>query len=214
MLLINHRLYPLHVFTLISGAVARTAAAFGEGVGDIFLDNVVCDGNELRLIDCPSNPLAAHNCLHSEDAGVVCQPYTVCSNQGDIRLVAGARDSEGRVEVCNQNRWGSVCDIGWGMNDANVACRQAGFGSGSVKLLNVSSQSTISSVIAASAVLANAAFGEGTGPIWMSGLSCGTTELSLFSCSSATPLGSVENTTSCRHADDAAVRCQGLATST
>jgi deleted-in-malignant-brain-tumors protein 1 len=57
-----------------AGAQARGNAAFGQGVGDIFLDNVVCDGNELRLIDCASNPLAAHNCLHSEDAGVVCQP--------------------------------------------------------------------------------------------------------------------------------------------
>ena len=44
--------------------------------------------------------------------------------------MAGARDSEGRVEVCNQNQWGSVCDMGWDMNDGNVACRQAGFGSG------------------------------------------------------------------------------------
>ena len=62
----------------------------------------------------------------------------------------------------------------------------------------------------ASVVLANAAFGEGTGPIWMSGLTCGTTQLSLFSCTSTSPIGSVP--TSCRHADDAAVRCQGLAT--
>ena len=112
------------------GAMPRSQAAFGQGVGDIFLDNVVCNGNELRLLDCSSNPLAAHNCIHAEDAGVVCLPSSVCSNQGDIRLVAGARDSEGRVEVCNQNMWGSVCDIGWDMNDANVACRQAGFGSG------------------------------------------------------------------------------------
>ena len=59
---------------LFTGAQARARAAFGQGIGDIFLDNVVCDGNELRLIDCASNPLAAHNCLHSEDAGVVCQP--------------------------------------------------------------------------------------------------------------------------------------------
>ena len=57
-----------------TGAGARRRAAFGQGVGDIFLDNVVCDGNELRLIDCASNPLAAHNCQHSDDAGVVCQP--------------------------------------------------------------------------------------------------------------------------------------------
>ena len=44
--------------------------------------------------------------------------------------MAGARDSEGRVEVCNQNQWGTVCDVGWDLNDGNVACRQAGFGSG------------------------------------------------------------------------------------
>ena len=48
----------------------------------------------------------------------------------------------------------------------------------------------------------------------MSGLTCGTNELSLFSCSSNTSLGTVETTTSCRHADDASVRCQGLATGT
>ena len=62
------------------------------------------------------------------------------------------------------------------------------------------------------AALANAAFSEGTGRIWMSGLTCGTTELSLFSCSSTTAIGSVESSTSCTHADDASVRCQGLVT--
>ena len=46
----------------------------------------------------------------------------------------------------------------------------------------------------------------------MSGLTCGTTQLSLFNCTFDTPIGSVENMTLCRHADDAAVRCQGLAT--
>ena len=138
--------------------------------------------------------------------------HAACT-QGDIRLVAGAHDSEGRVEVCNQNQWGSVCDMGWDMNDGNVACRQAGFGSG---MLIFSSYITVVPLTlsvfirVASAVLSNAAFGEGTGPIWMSGLTCGTTELSLFSCTSATPIGSVPS--SCRHADDAAVRCQGLAT--
>ena len=54
--------------------MARRQAAFGQGTGPIFLDNVVCSGSEVRLTDCASNPLAAHNCLHTEDAGVVCQP--------------------------------------------------------------------------------------------------------------------------------------------
>lgn len=134
----------------LSGAQPRPNGAFGQGVGDIFLDNVVCDGNELRLTDCASNPLAAHNCRHAQDAGVVCQPaisreYSyevhnfklhayhntthihIACTQGDIRLVAGSAANEGRVEICNSNMWGSVCDQGWDINDARVACRHAGY---------------------------------------------------------------------------------------
>ena len=51
---------------------------------------------------------------------------TVCTT-GGIRLVGGTSALEGRVEVCNNNQWGTVCDDFWGTTDANVACRQLGF---------------------------------------------------------------------------------------
>ena len=58
---------------VITGAIARSRAFFGQGSGDILLDNVACTGTETRLIDCPNNGIGIHNCVHSEDAGVTCQ---------------------------------------------------------------------------------------------------------------------------------------------
>ena len=51
---------------------------------------------------------------------------TVCVN-GDLRLVGGSNDMEGRVEMCLNQQWGTVCDNGWDATDAGVACRQLGF---------------------------------------------------------------------------------------
>lgn len=38
----------------------------------IILDDVHCEGDEERLVDCPAS--TEHNCRHYEDAGVECQP--------------------------------------------------------------------------------------------------------------------------------------------
>lgn len=56
--------------------------------------------------------------------------------EGEIRLVDGSSASEGRVELCHNQQWGTICDDGWSEIDANVACRQADF-SGFGKFPNV-----------------------------------------------------------------------------
>ncbi len=52
------------------GAVARSFAAFGQGTGPIWLDEVGCQGDEASLAFCPID--STHDCSHFEDAGVEC----------------------------------------------------------------------------------------------------------------------------------------------
>ena len=44
-----------------------------------------------------------------------------------IRLNGGSNDNEGRVEIFLDGQWGTVCDIGWSLPDAEVACIQLGY---------------------------------------------------------------------------------------
>ncbi|XP_051741124.1 deleted in malignant brain tumors 1 protein-like isoform X3 [Ctenopharyngodon idella] len=136
---------------------AKSSAYFGQGSGQIWLDEVRCRGNETTLINCSSNVWGKHNCGHGEDAGVICQV---------VRLVNGSKACSGRVEVLHNGIWGTVCDHLWDSTDAAVVCREMGCGS----------------VIEAKSA---AYFGQGSGQIWLDDVQCHGNESSVKNCSSS-----------------------------
>ena len=58
--------------------------------------------------------------------------FSACYN-GNVRLMDGTQPAvgqrEGRVEVCRDNNYGTVCDDFWDVLEARVVCHQLGFAS-------------------------------------------------------------------------------------
>ncbi len=75
-------------------------------------------------------------CVHLNNNNKALSFLAASCEQGLVRLVNGANAMEGRVEVCNNGVWGTVCDDSWGIPDATVACIQLGYGSGIAIYIN------------------------------------------------------------------------------
>ncbi|XP_071177691.1 scavenger receptor cysteine-rich domain-containing protein DMBT1-like [Mytilus edulis] len=163
-----------------TGSVPYTRAYFGEGYGSIVLDDLNCIGTETDIFDCQSGGLFQHNCVHSEDAGVVCQEDFM-----EVRLVDGNNSLEGRVEIYVNGIWGTICDDGFGDEEASVICGMLGYHN------------------AGSVPYSKAHFGEGYGSIVLDDLNCIGTETDIFDCQSD---GLFQH--NCRHSEDAGVACQ------
>ena len=63
------------------GATFSCCAAYGQGTGDIILDDLVCTGTETSLFECGNAGIGTHNCAHSEDIGILCEGTLVVHTQ-------------------------------------------------------------------------------------------------------------------------------------
>ena len=109
-----------------------------------WLKRPTCTGLESFLHQCTyQGRLERQRCQLRRNAGVVCLPSEptrhhaaavsqaagLRSERGSVRLRGGAFPSEGRVEVHDGTQWGVICELGWSLREANVVCRQLGYGS-------------------------------------------------------------------------------------
>lgn len=118
-------LFPINIV----GALSVDRQFYPESSLETVLSGVACSGAESKLVECGSSMLPPVCPLQQTDAGVVCQDNaTVRSNcsDGDIELRDGSNSLEGRVAVCLNGAWGTVCGNQFNQDVAEVICRQLG----------------------------------------------------------------------------------------
>ena len=104
----------------------------------------------------------------------------------DIRLVNGSNPLEGRLEICFNRAWGTVCSTKFSIKDANVTCNQLGFPFNGTELLF------------------DSGIPPGSGPIFLDEVPCDGHETKLELCEGTSP-----GLYYCTHNEDVVIRCIG-----
>jgi deleted-in-malignant-brain-tumors protein 1 len=156
-------------FNTYSWATIYDNGGFGTGRNFSLFSSIMCTGTETALSQCnmTTNPSATPWCRLA-NVGLRCFSGTECTTEGEVRLVDGIIDNEGRVEVCTNGIWGAICSQGWDTTDAHVICTQLGYPQ------------------LEPYIFANSDFGGGDYPIVYSNSQCGGFEQTYTSCTKQT----------------------------
>ena len=117
-------------------------------------------------------------CAHHY-TGIVC-------HDGDVRLVGGRQPNEGRVEVCFNETWGTICDYirpwSWNISQADVVCHQLGYSAAGKFLLSYSIMHKIKFYTDKSTY----GFGRGSSRVLVKHVSCRGYESNIGECTYST----------------------------
>ncbi|XP_019852408.1 PREDICTED: scavenger receptor cysteine-rich domain superfamily protein-like [Amphimedon queenslandica] len=135
---------------------------FGVSTGIESIAYMRCPGNGLRYCSFTQN---FYSCTCPASLGLKCYYRTDC-NEGEIRLVNGTIDREGRLEICTNGVWGGFCSSNFRKSAAHVACKQAGYGD-----------------VKGAIIYTNGEFGVGDGPVIYGNVECFGHENYIADCS-------------------------------
>ncbi|XP_073495217.1 antigen WC1.1-like isoform X2 [Phyllobates terribilis] len=82
-------------------------------------EQIQCTGNESSLYDCVRKPGDEEECSKQNPPAIQCKGLF-----NSYRLVNGSHPCSGRVEVLYEGQWMALCSSHWGLQEANVLCRQ------------------------------------------------------------------------------------------
>ena len=132
--------------------------------------------------------------------------------------MGGSNQYEGRVEVCINDQWGTVCDNSWDSTDATVVCKQLGYAYTRSKhakytmefYIHLGIIYTVTYIFCNMAPVGGRAyrsahFGTGRGPIFLDYVQCTSSSSQLLECPSRPILSH-----NCLHSADAGVGCEGM----
>lgn len=100
-----------------------------------------CVGFENTTTLCSKQVYPSFSCSRNNVAGVLCGAgefffrekglvschFNVDCTNGQVRLMGGADNTQGSVEICFDNVWGNLIESGWGDKDASLVCQLLGF---------------------------------------------------------------------------------------